>query len=171
MQPSSLSKAKGGQAESSASTNLSTRGTCALLRCLLQSASLPKLLHFKCQAELARLRGGLHLPSCQTEDSVSLGGGGGEEDRVVQLVFTRAGRLGWGAGGTRHKLKKDKGHYTGRLTYFTLRSGNRPCTWQGSCRPSCMQYSWDTQSILNPREADPVLGPGQVLTERAEALS
>lgn len=94
---------------------------------------------------------GLHLPSCQTEDSVSLGGGGGGKTGWCSQVFTRAG-VGGGVGGLGTKLKKDKGHYTGRLTYFTLRSETDLALGRAHVdRPAAHQAAFLGTQSMHPR--------------------
>lgn len=75
--------------------------------------------------------------------------------------------MGWEGLGT--SLKKIKVIILEDLLTLLCGQGNRPCTWQGSCRPSCRSpgCSWDAEHAPpNPVKQTPVLGPGQVLTER-----
>lgn len=99
-------------------------------------------------------------------------------------VGAEAGKTGWcswsllgqgvggGVGGTRHKLKKDKGHYTGRLTYFTLRSGEQTLHLAG-LMSTVLPLTRLLGQSMHPRtaEADPGPGARPGPDREAEALS
>ena len=93
---------------------------------------------------------------------------------MVQLVFTRGRELGGGVGGTWDKLIKDNGHYIGRLTYFTLRSGEQTLHLAGlmlTVLPLTRLLLVRRACIPETREADPGPGARPGRDREAEALS